>query len=116
MCARISSHLRAKLCDWSVVRQRPAAALRQHCPQMARTPGGALWRYAIISVSRPCQECGCGEVMARESKLVRDYSKTYFINCNGEDLRSLNVNETFELCQADYPEKKLYFDTWLVFY
>ena len=75
----------------------------------------------IFPLSKPFQEseseCGCGELMARRDGSATDLSEIYFTNCNdGEDLRSLNVSDTFELCQADYPERKLYHHTWLVFY
>ena len=55
--------------------------------------------------------------MAREDGSMTDQSETYFTNCNdGEDLRKLAVNDTFVLCQAGHPDRKLYYDTWLVFY
>ena len=72
-----------------------------------------------VSRSRPCEEsdCGCGELMARKSDSATDQSGTYFINCDdGEDLRKLAVDETFHLCQAGHQDRKLYYDTWLVFY
>ena len=75
---------------------------------------------ATFSAPRPCQdgvsECGCGELMAREYDSAIDQSLTYFSTCRGEDLRNLAVGDTFELCQAGYRDRKLYYDTWLVFY
>ena len=72
----------------------------------------------LFSVPSPCQEseCECGELMARKDGSGTDQSETYFINCDGEDLRKLAVDETFHLCQAGHQDRKLYYDTWLVFY
>ena len=69
---------------------------------------------AIFSVYRPCQEpepkYGCGELVPRESSQLRYQSQIHFSTCDNSDLRNLAVGDTFEICQADYPDRKLYFE------
>ena len=57
------------------------------------------------------------ELVARNDTEVRDQTLELFSACHGEDLRNLTVGDTFELCQAGYPERKLAYNnrTRLVF-
>ena len=43
-----------------------------------------------------------------------DVSSRHFSACKGSsivDLRRLAINDTFELCQDGYPDRKLFYDT-----
>ena len=42
-----------------------------------------------------------------------DENREYFSACDdGEDLRNKAVGDTFDLCQAGYTDRKLFYNTW----
>ena len=75
-----------------------------------------LITYISLSVS---ESLPLRELVAREDSEVGKQKRELelFSACSGEDLRTMNVGETFELCQAGYPDRKLAYNsrTRLVF-
>ena len=64
-----------------------------------------MWPTISFSVSHPDRE-----FVARDFGVAL-HSREYFSACNEVDLHHKARGDTFELCQAGYPDRKLFYDT-----